>query len=489
MDTQKFLIKHLQSRSRLKQIFGAAILISGLLFGAQNVSAQAVSGPTVTNDVCMQQIYGGDTVTNANRLNCTASDIKIAKAISALNLDTGTNTCILGQTFDLYATFQVNVTANERYDAAFFFRIDGGADARNPDGHCSASILRNPAPGDPNLPVLNLDNDTCGDLNSGSYTNISFIIPDVKCEAATDPATGQTLDVLKLPNCTSWHSNAQSVCSGVPTAGPETKSKCNCDDNFTVPIIVEKPDIGVTKVAKPTSLDEPGGQVTFTVTVTNPAQFTSVTLTSLVDDPDNDPNTNNSVTFNATSNPTLAQICTSTNLAPGGSTTCSFTRTITGNAGQSFTDKACVSGTDSNGSLVGPKCATASVSIKDVKPTATVVKSIDSLLCAEMRFKVKVTNTDAAESLSLTKLEDDKFGNIATGSGQPALGAEVTATDCVVPKTIAKNGGFYECTFDANVCKPFPHTDTVTGTLSDDENNTITPSGSATISNVTYTTP
>jgi hypothetical protein len=37
---------------------------------------------------------------------------------------------VRGTTFDLTATFETVVTANARYDAGFFFRIDGGSNAR-----------------------------------------------------------------------------------------------------------------------------------------------------------------------------------------------------------------------------------------------------------------------------------------------------------------------------------------------------------------------
>jgi hypothetical protein len=35
------------------------------------------------------------------------------------------DTCVVGEYFDLTATFDVNVNANERYDAGFYFRVDG----------------------------------------------------------------------------------------------------------------------------------------------------------------------------------------------------------------------------------------------------------------------------------------------------------------------------------------------------------------------------
>src|SRR5437016_8618271 len=48
---------------------------------------------------------------------------------------------------------------------------------------------------------------------------------------------------------------------------------------------------------------------------------------------------------------------------------------VSGEGGQSFTDKACVKGTDSTGDPVSG-CDTASVTIQDVTPTAAVTKTV-----------------------------------------------------------------------------------------------------------------
>lgn len=75
------------------------------------------------------------------------------------------------------------MTANSRYDAGFFFRIDGGSNARGDGptaaGQCSLSGLSTPPP--PNPLALNLDGDNSGDLNAGIY-NVTFTIPGVLCE-------------------------------------------------------------------------------------------------------------------------------------------------------------------------------------------------------------------------------------------------------------------------------------------------------------------
>jgi hypothetical protein len=125
-----------------------------------------------------------------------------------------------------------------------------------------------------------------------------------------------------------------------------------------------------------------------------------------------------------------------------------------------------VFGHDSNtppGSVQGSDSA--QVSITDVAPTASVVKSLVSLACADVQYRVRVNNTDAAESLQLTALSDSGFGSITSVHG------DVLATNCAVPQTIAA-GGNYECDFRAHFCGA-SHIDTVTGTLNDDENSVI----------------
>ena len=79
-----------------------------------------------------------------------------------------------------------------------------------------------------------------------------------------------------------------------------------------------------------------------------------------------------------------------------------------------------------------------------------------------------------AERRQRHSFSDDGFGDITTVHGN------VLATTCSVPQTLAANGGQYNCTFDAHFCGG-SHTNTVSATLSDDEGNTVSPTGSATV--------
>jgi hypothetical protein len=247
-----------------------AALTAALAFSTPPVFAQ---NQTEQGKICMQRVFNGPGVptTNSNRLNCTANDVRISGAISAINLDTGLSSCIEGVPFTLQATFLTDVTANSRYDETYFFRLDGGPNARgdgtNATGLCSVTQLDNS--GDPGS---NLDGDTCGDLNAGSY-EFSVTIPNVDCTDTNDDG------FLNLPNCTSWHSNQGTLCDlgDVFTSDPDTKSKCTCDDTFQVPITVESPSGAVEKTATK-------AVVTYEVKVKNNSVTRTVKITSLVDD-------------------------------------------------------------------------------------------------------------------------------------------------------------------------------------------------------------
>ena len=115
----------------------------------------------------------------------------------------------------------------------------------------------------------------------------------------------------------------------------------------------------------------------------------------------------------------------------------------------------------------------AKVDIRDVAPSATLTKEA---IEAVVTYRVKVVNTSLVEALSLEALNDDRFGDIADKSN-----LLIEGTTCVLPHEITI-GGDYTCTFDAMVGTS-PHTNRVTGTVSDDEGNVVgpAPADSATV--------
>lgn len=442
------------------------------------------NGPTQAGSICMQRVY--DTpVTNANRLGCTASDIKISDVTQV-----SPSSCTKGSNIDLTATFKTEVTANTRYDAGFFFRIDGGTNARGDgptaSGTCSLSAL---TPGV--SPSGNLDGDTCGDLSSGIHY-LTFVLPQVECK---DDNNDKKLD---LPYCTSWHSNSGTVCNIADPSkfGPETKSKCVCNDNFQVPVTVEEAALTVAKTASPETVSETGGQVTFNVTVTNDSQVSNLTLASISDAPYGNlaaipactggkPNAASPQPCTPASATTSCPSLINTVLGPGISTTCSFQAFIAGDAGDTFKDIVEVCGTGSSSGNQICKNDDATVGVTDAFTAPTLTKdALSATNCtADVEYQVVVNNVSATDTLTVTKLEDDKFGSITVTHPADAGFGEVVSTNCQVGGTIAQSSS-YDCKFTGRIASStcsFAHTNTITGTVIDDDNTTTTPADTATV--------
>jgi hypothetical protein len=460
-----------------------AAVTAAIFLGAHPAIAQN-SGPTQTGDICMQKVFGTP-VTNSNKLNCTANDIRIsgvAKDAQGHPL-VSPSSCIEGSEFTLDATFEVNVTANARYDGGFFFRIDGTGTARgdgtNATGVCSLSAL------DRTLsPSLNLDGDTCGDLNAGLY-RVRFTIPGVECTGVADPNhPGQK--ILRLPNCTSWHSNQGTACNiNDPfDFDPDTKSKCVCDDSFTVPVIVENASLTVVKNASPTTVPESGGTVTYSVQVTNQAQFVSVRLTTLTDDIYGNigiPGCDEAGTCNSNITQNTCDSLVGVVLSPGQSQSCSFKALVSGDSGQTITDvvEACGDQTNNGQRICGNDPA--SVTISDVPAVPDLDKTAQSSSCAvDVNYQVVVSNNSTvSDVLTVNSLTDDKFGDITHVHG------DVISTNCATGAAITK-GNNYTCNFVGRIdtgtaaCS-IDHTDTVTGGVTDDDGQSYAPTDSATV--------
>ena len=126
---------------------------------------------------------------------------------------------------------------------------------------------------------------------------------------------------------------------------------------------------------------------------------------------------------------------------------------------------ATAEGTDDDGYPVSAS-DDANVNIVNVPPAAHLTKTVTQIAVS---YTVTVCNDSTAEALYLGSLVDDKFGNL-NGKG-----------DCSAPRWITASSS-YTCSF-TEVVNSSPHTDTVTGTVSDNEGGAVTPapSGSATV--------
>ncbi|WP_437870099.1 DUF7507 domain-containing protein [Sorangium sp. So ce363] len=431
------------------------LLSAGLLSASLPAMAQ-----TTVNNVCMDDLapFG---------LTCSANDISIANATNITILDDG---CLFpGDTVDFEATFTVEVTAKEKFDIGLYFARDGDVNGDGAlSGLCSISTL----PISPDPPWLDLDHlvggvqDTCGDIRKPDHSPLfpQITLTDVVC--ADQDGDG----FLNLPNCTSWRqSGSNGLCTSPLQAFPGAPSKCNCDPGFNVPIPVPPATLEVVKTASPTSVSEPEGTVTFTVSVTNTGTDPNndVMLNSLVDTVYGD------ITTPGHDGITSTTCAVPQTLVSGVPYECTFTATVAGNVGAE-TDVVTASGEDENGNTVtGQDDAT--VTITDVLPLIEVQKSAapDQVpeSGADVTFTVSVTNQSAStDPVTIDSLMDDTYGDL-DGQG-----------DCEVPQIILP-GATYTCSFTRFVSGSpgTSETDTVTATGSDDEGNSVSDSDSATV--------
>ncbi len=267
---------------------------------------------------------------------------------------------------------------------------------------------------------------------------------------------GWTLAAATCTGLSTWSKSGNSVATTLKEA----------EDGICTFSNVKNPTILTTKDADPTSIDEPGGPVKFTVSVKNESAVEQVTLTALNDVPYGN--------IAVKGGKVLDTTCVVPQTINAGATyTCSFHAAVTGDATSTITDVVTATAKDArNNTLTDDDDA--AVTIKDVKPLLQVDKSVTPSVLAEpggnVNFTVTVTNP-SKEELTLTTLNDDKFGALS-GKG-----------NCAVPQKIAPNNGRYTCTFPASLKgdPKTPHIDVVTGTATDNENNSVTDTGTATV--------
>ncbi|MHC5004975.1 MAG: hypothetical protein ACYTJ0_17850, partial [Planctomycetota bacterium] len=252
----------------------------------------------------------------------------------------------------------------------------------------------------------------------------------------------------------------------------------------TVTITGADPSVVVTKTATPMLLPEPGGTVTFMITVENSSQTTDpVTLTALDDDVYGD--LTEIGDEGGAAKPQMSTTCVlPQTIQPAATWGCSFTAEVTGAAGFSETDTVTASGADDESvAVVGNDSAT--VTVTDLPPSIAVAKMAAPASLDEpggaVTFTVRIDNTSGqGDEVTITSLTDDVYGDLTDPSDEGATAKPQTGTTCSLPQAIPP-AGFYECTFTADVLgEPgFVEVDTVTATGQDEEDNPAADSGSA----------
>jgi uncharacterized repeat protein (TIGR01451 family) len=205
---------------------------------------------------------------------------------------------------------------------------------------------------------------------------------------------------------------------------------------------------------------ESGGDVTFTITVTNTGAV-DIEIISLSDDVFGD-------LFSLGDCGDLSGVI----LTPGADDTCTFTDTLSGTAGSTHTNTATAIGIDSEETEVSDS-DDASVTFTDVLPDISVEKTADPTEVSELgelvTFTFRVTN-DSTIPVYLEVLDDDVFGDL-DGQG-----------DCSLPQTLDP-GEWYECEITELISgePDETHVNEVTATAYDDDRNSDTDTDDATV--------
>ena len=277
---------------------------------------------------------------------------------------------------------------------------------------------------------------------------------DADCQVGTVLAAGANCSFTATGNVAG--TGGDSVTNVFTAVVSDDNNNTDDDtDDATVTITDDLPTVDVDKTADPIEVSEPGGEITYTYTVTNTSADESVTIDSLEDD-----------VLGPLAGDADCQV--GTVLAAGAN--CSFTATgnVAGTGGDSVTNVFTAVVSDDNNNT-DDDTDDATVTITDELPDISVEKTANPtsvpLAGGNVTFTIQVTN-DSVEPVTLTVLNDSVFGNL-DGRG-----------NCDVPQTIAANGGTYTCSFVVFVTptfnyagQPKAHRNVVTATAVDDEGN------------------
>jgi hypothetical protein len=489
---------------------------------------------------CVQNEYN---LINKQNLKCTANDVRIAEVANIRDPITGNTitTCVAGQQFNFIADFKIVTTSSQaRENIGLYIATNSQTQALtgscvdniiSPQHACHAgsSILC----GSDNYHETDPAPDNCGDTSSGDNSTsygpgaekVTLEITNFVCQAPA--GTNQ----VQLPNCTSWQIPGGTIqCSSpaptypypfdthnLPEAIPGSPAKCNCGI-IPLGITVQSPSVTVKKTCNtnvdtqapdfttspPTpnscSITPEGGQVTYSVNISNTSNFGNITVDQVCDSAYGtifqvSGFAGTACPSGSKANAPDSTTCGASVIAQGSSATCTFTAT----QAENITVQNIVNVRGHGSSPFGPTASNQVTVVSNEAPTTgTITKSLVGTRsgCATVRYGVEVRNTSAAgtdESLNLSAVNDTAFGSITT------VHDDVKGTTCgvdtaahglgtmsalfgagVFPVTIPVNQGTYTCQFDAQFCGGldqngcFSHANTVSATLTDDDSATVT---------------
>ena len=231
--------------------------------------------------------------------------------------------------------------------------------------------------------------------------------------------------------------------------------------------------VAVAKDADPGSVDQPGGEVRFTVAVVN-RTHAAVTVSALRDNVFGDLDKDSpaaSHTWTASNCDAGVPLAAYDGTVGGADTyTCRFVADVTGAAGTTHRDTVTATITDASGQTASEE-ATAKVEIVDVRPSISVTKTTTPSVVQNsglVTFTAVITNTSPVDALLVDQLTDSILGDLIRGPVKASCtygGSPVT-----LPRSLPIGESFI-CTFRATVSTT--ETDTVTASGTDPEGNRV----------------
>jgi uncharacterized repeat protein (TIGR01451 family) len=229
-----------------------------------------------------------------------------------------------------------------------------------------------------------------------------------------------------------------------------------CETLAITTVTTSRGSIDVQKSATPTTVKEPGGPVTFSVTITNTSTDTDVAITNVVDDKFGDlDDSGGNGCFDVP-----------VNLAPGQKVNCTFQRTITGAGGTAHVNTVTASGHDENGNSLSDS-DDARVDITPRLIDLVVVKDASSPtpLNGTVRYTLTVTNKgpDPATNVQLADPAPAGIEYLTASPSQGTCSVSKTFVQCDLGSLAAGQSATVAITAKAKAVGSHTNTATVTG--------------------------
>ena len=285
-------------------------------------------------------------------------------------------------------------------------------------------------------PASNADDMTITTLTDSVYGDLADVDNPLLDDTNCDELIGSVLEPGNGVSCTfvaafkvvdgELVGNAGDSETDIVTvhATDESNRDEQADDSASVSLTDVKSILLITKSPSPGSLQEPGGNVTFTIVITNPLQFVDdgVTVTTV-----------DSITLNDLTDTKFGDITAECGVAgvvlgPGQSTTCQITRSVSGTPSSPHQNTVTVTGADDDhpNGCVEPtedscKSASASATVTFTpQPPPPVQPKID--VAAQKSATPQVTLPSDGSGATITY-------NIAIVNNGPNTATNVTASD------------------------------------------------------------